>query len=118
MHSRAERERVVVLLLLLLLVAASGGIGGVAVRGGGGGCRSVHVPDTASCWFVLAAAAAATALVGVGRRFDAADRRVPRDYGTADRAEWLVCRGVVEILPEAARVEEVLAFEPVESKST
>lgn len=95
----------------MALVAASAA--DVAVVGRGGGRAGVvrGASDIASCWFALAAAAQA----GVGRRFDAADRRMPRDCGTADRAEWLVGRGVVEVLPEAARVEEVLAFEPMQS---
>lgn len=94
--------------VLVVLVAASA----VAVvgcgDGVGGGRVNVGVLNIASGWVAVAGH-------GVGRGLDATDRRMPRDCGTADRAQRLVCRGVVEILAEAARVEEVLAFEPVKS---
>lgn len=49
-------------------------------------------------------------------RFDAHGERVPGDRGAADRAQRLVSSRVFEVLTETARVEEVLAFEPVPKK--
>lgn len=115
MHGGAEGERVVAVIAVVVDGCA------VVVVGVGNVRVVVAVLCVAFCcrfvltlpYFAAASRAVAVAVVVAWRLDLGADgRRTPRDGGAADRTQWLVSRGVVEVLPEASRVEEMPALEP------